>query len=544
MFNKLLFIVLIGMLPAVLFVPLHLCTPASAQEPGSECWAVIIGISRYPSFIDFRDETGDVVCHHQLEYPEDGARQLAQQLGSAWGEDHVKLLLNNQATKVDIYYAIKWLAEKADSDDTVLLYFSGRGKEPDEIGQVPCRAYSQTAGSGYLCPFDSRPPMSEYYRMPAIGLAGWFDTSPSHCRHDRACWFDSPPSCCDSGASGFGAVVSPVDQAGWYDNGLSHCHYEISAVDLGRWLGMLDSEKVVIILDTCFAGSFVAELSQDGRVVLMASPPDEGFLQCPELEQRVFTHYVLQAISNFDAADTNHDYELSAEEIFDYAEAEICNGRLACEDETISEGDRQHPVISDCYSGELSLLMKVVFDSDARFPPDTTVMTLDGKPYLEAELPESFIWAAGAVHRFDVSAQVATEKGTRLAFASWDDGYESASRLISRGGEYTASYRTQYQLTIESPYGDPDGEGWYDSGSTATVSVTPSRGTVVRRVFTGWSRDLSGTEAATWLVMNGPKVAEANWSTDYVRLYIFMACAMALVGASVGTYVLKRKRSS
>jgi len=252
----------------------------------------------------------------------------------------------------------------------------------------------------------------------------------------------------------------------------------------------------------------------------------------------------LQALSNFDATDTNHDYELSAEEIFDYAEAEISNGSLTHEDESISEGDRQHPVMSDCYSGELSLLMKVVFDCDARFPPDTTVMTLDGKPCLEAQLPESFIWAAGTVHRFDVSAQVDTENGTRLVFASWDDGYESASRMISHGGEYTANYKTQYQLTVESPYGDPGGEGWYDSGSTATISVTPSRGTVVRRVFTGWSGDLVGTEAAASLSMDGPKVAKANWRTDYARVYIFIAGAMALVGASVATYVLKRKRSS
>lgn len=541
---KVLFTLCIGTLSAVLLMPLHVCTPAYAEDPEPECWALVIAVSEYPSFISWRDERGGSICRHQLEYPDDGAQQLAQQLGSCWGEDHVKSLLDSDATKVDIYYGIKWLADRADSDDTVLLYFSGRGKQPDEVGQVPCREYSQRAGSGYLCPFDSRPPESDYYKIPAISLASWFDGSPSRCGGDRACWFGSPPSRCDPGASEYHGVVSPVDAGGWYDNGRSHCHYEISAVDLARWLGMLNSEKVVIILDTGFAGSFGGELSQDGWVALMACQPQEESLQCPELGRRVFTHHILQSLSNFDVTDTNHDYELSAEEIFGYAEAEMSKGSLTCEAETVSGGGKQHPVISDCYSGELNLLMKVVLDTDAHFPPDTAVLTVDGEPYSEAELPASFIWAAGSVHTFGLSSQVDTEDGTRLVFASWGDGYGSVSRTLSRGGEYTADYKTEYQLTIESPYGDPSGEGWYDSESLATISVAPTQGTMVRRVFTGWSGDLVGNEAAVSLVMDAPKAVTANWRSDYLRVYVLLAGVVVLVGTGVAAYILVRKRSS
>jgi|GEM_PF-1080589 len=544
MLKKIPFAVSVGTLLAILCVPFCLCTSAVAREGESESCAVIIGVSRYPSFVSFYDERANCVCQQQLEYPANGPQALAQQLVSTWGEDHVKLLLDSEATKVDIYYAIKWLADKVDSDDTVLLYFSGRGREPDAIGQVPSRDYSQKAGSGYLCPFDSRPPESEYYKIPAISLACWFGGSPSGCRHDRACWFDSSPSRCDPGASGLDDVVSPVDRAGWYHNGLSHCDYEISASDLDRWLGMVQAERAVIILDTCFAGSFSAELSQDGRVILMACGPDEEASQCPELEDRIFTHYVLQGLSQFDATDSNHDYEISAEEIFGHAEAEINSGTLTCEDGAISDEDKQHPVISDCYSGELGLLTKVVFDSDAHLPPDATVLTLDGEPHLAAELPASYVWAAGSVHEFDVVSQVDTENGTRLVFVAWDDGYESVLRAISRGGEYGVEYKTQYRLTIESTYSDPEGEGWYDSGSTATVSVTPSQGTVIRRVFAGWSGGLVGAQPAGLLMMDGPKAVTANWHTDYLRLHILVAGVTALLGAAVATYILKRKKSS
>ncbi|MBL7167007.1 MAG: caspase family protein [Dehalococcoidales bacterium] len=543
MSKKIPFAVSVGTLLAILCVPFCPCTSAVAREGESESWAVIIGVSRYPSFVSFCDEGANFVCHQQLEYPANGPQALAQQLGSTWGEDHVKLLLDSEATKVDIYYAIKWLADRADSDDIALLYFSGRGREPDAIGQVPSRDYSQKAGSGYLCPFDSRPPASEYYKIPAISLACWFGGSPSGCRHDRACWFDSPPSRCDPGASGLDDVVSQVDRAGWYDNGLSHCDYEISASDLARWLGMVEAERAVIILDTCFAGSFNTELSQDGRVILMACGPDEEALQCPELEDRVFTHHLVQGLSQFDATDTNHDYELSAEEIFGYAEAEIGNGSVTC-NAAMSGECKQHPVLSDCYSGELGLLMKVVFDSGAHLPPEATVLTLDGKPYLAADLPASCFWAAGSAHEFDVVSEVDTENGTRLVFVSWDDGYESVSRTISRGGEYRVEYRTQYRLTIESTYGDPKGEGWYDSGSTATVSVTPSQGIVIRRVFAGWSGDLVGAQPAGRLTMDGPKAVTANWHTDYLRLYILAAATLALFGTTAAVYMLRRRKSS
>jgi len=88
------------------------CTPAYAEE--SECWAVIIGLSEYESL----DNTPG---------PAEGAEELYQILSPVWGEEHVKLLLDSEATKGKIREALAWLVDNADANDTALLYYSGHG---------------------------------------------------------------------------------------------------------------------------------------------------------------------------------------------------------------------------------------------------------------------------------------------------------------------------------------------------------------------------------------------------------------------------------
>jgi hypothetical protein len=539
MFKKVLFIVCFGTVLAVLLTPIQLCAPAHAEEPEQECWAVIVGVSHYASSVCYEDEEGNLVCDGDLKYADDDARDLYELLASIWGEDHIELLLDSQASKVDIYYAIKRLAAKADNDDTVLIYFAGHGLRQDypayidyaigsdyematiwQISNTMIWQDRQIVGPGYVCPFDSGQSLS------------------------------------------------------W------DCDYEISHVDLARWLDMLASQNIVIILDSCQSGSLSTELSQDGRVMLMGCQPGEGSLESCELEHGVFTYYILEAFRNFDVADTNRDYELSAEEIFSYAETRTINetitsdnvtvtideiiadpmlwqelssvcdnvtstidGTVAFHNVTVSEGDEQHPLLSDSYPGELSLLTKVVFDTSADLPPDITVLTLDGEPYLSGELPASFIWVPGSVHALDIPSQMDTGEGTRLVFASWDDGDASVPRAISHGGEYTADYETQYQLTIESAWGNPVGQGWYESGEVAHVSVYSPAGIIIRRLFTGWSGDFVGTEASTLLTMDGPKTVIANWRADYFRLYVLMAGVLAVVGPAAGIRIYRRRKS-
>jgi hypothetical protein len=416
--KKFLLPVIYGTLVAVLLLlPVQLPMPANAQGTESECWAVIVGISDYQKF-------------ESIPYCDDDARDLADQLSSVWGDDHIKLLTNDMATKQNIASALtNWLAAREDAGDTVLFYWSG-----------------YFDWSGYLWSYDA--------------------SSTSR------------------------------------DN-------DISADELDDWLDDLNSERIVVM--NVPSNVFLDVLSGTGRVVLTPSRVGETSYWSTDLEHSVFTYYILEALSHFENVDSDDNLELSVEEIFDYAQTRTT--------EYVSRFwfATQKPQISDGYSGELSLLIKVTADVKIGMAQATNILSIDGKTYSSQDLPVSFTWAPGSHHDFEAVSPMSGESGIRYVFDSWNDGNTSASRTIPGGGAYTADYTTQYYLTVESDHGQPEGEGWYDSGSAAAISVvTPAEETATTHFFTGWSGDYSGDTASASVIMNMPKTVTADWRTEYL----------------------------
>ena len=485
--------------------------PAYPEEPEGKCWAVIIGVSDYQRSEDLRGCAED-------------AEGLSQLLRPIWGEEHIKLLLNSEATKAKIQAAIEWLAANEGTNDTVLFYFGGHGSKGD------------------IAPYD----------------AFYIDT-----------WTTSRT--------------------------------------LNQWLSALDSKRVAIILDTCNPAS--DKLSDSGRVILASCGTDEfgwtAFTAGGDYHL-VFSHYLLEAISEFTSADANRDYELSAEEIFRYAEPKTISVTSRFE-------DTQHPVLSDQYPGELSLLMKFIFKTEPELPMPWNVLVLDDKEY--SSVPVELTWAPGSVHNLTVLSPQGAFTHTRYVFTSWNDGDISVSRTISRGGVYTANFKKQYQLLIESAYGKPKGEGWYDAGSTATlkvmsiiekpatkhfftgwsgdysgdaatasvamdspktitakwrteylltiesvygepqgagwydasssatISVAPIQGIIIRHIFTGWSGDYSGDTATASVTMGSPTAVTANWRTDYIQLYILIGVIVLVVAIITGLRIRRRREA-
>ncbi len=71
----------------------------------------------------------------------------------------------------------------------------------------------------------------------------------------------------------------------------------------------------------------------------------------------------------------------------------------------------------------------------------------------------------------------------------------------------TATWKTQYYLTVNSVRGDPQGAGWYDEGTTASWSVTSP-------VVDGGTRYVANQASGT-VVMNYYQTVNVNWSTEY-----------------------------
>jgi uncharacterized repeat protein (TIGR02543 family) len=82
----------------------------------------------------------------------------------------------------------------------------------------------------------------------------------------------------------------------------------------------------------------------------------------------------------------------------------------------------------------------------------------------------------------------------------------------------TFNWQEQYYLTVNSNYGATAGQGWYNAGANAQVTIsttTVAGATDTQYVFAGWSGDASDTATSSTIVMNGAKTATATWSTQY-----------------------------
>lgn len=116
---------------------------------------------------------------------------------------------------------------------------------------------------------------------------------------------------------------------------------------------------------------------------------------------------------------------------------------------------------------------------------------------------------------------------------------------ISVSGPHTVyfGYVTQYYVNVLSEFGHVTGSGWYDSGSTATISVMPSQDFPVVHAFTGWqgSNASSLKENSIRIFVDSPKTLTANWKSDYSAI---IAIGVIIAAGSIGSVVYKKRKSS
>jgi YD repeat-containing protein len=110
-----------------------------AHSSMSMDYALIIGIDGYPSFPEGR----------KLKYAKNDAEQFANFIlsreGGNFKRENVRLLLSSQATRLQIMTEINWLAERANPEDKVYIFFSGHGVVDRKTQEV------------YFMPYESSP---------------------------------------------------------------------------------------------------------------------------------------------------------------------------------------------------------------------------------------------------------------------------------------------------------------------------------------------------------------------------------------------------
>jgi len=143
--------------------------------------------------------------------------------------------------------------------------------------------------------------------------------------------------------------------------------------------------------------------------------------------------------------------------------------------------------------------------------------------------------AGTSVQTNQAPATISGGAGIQYVLKGWmvDGAPQSGNPLsITLDGPHTATatYTTQYQLVVDSQYGNPQGAGYYNAGTAAQFSVTSPSGFPVQQIFVGWQGDYNGTLPQGTLTMDKPHEVHAVWSTSYLLLIGIVVVAAAVVG--------------
>ena len=171
-----------------------------------------------------------------------------------------------------------------------------------------------------------------------------------------------------------------------------------------------------------------------------------------------------------------------------------------------------------------------------------------------APSPQGSGWFnAGDTATIPVPVQIANQNaGSQLVFTGWtlDGNSNQAAPTLQMNSPHSliAQYKQQYYLTVSSDQGVASGQGRYDAGTYAQISVSspasPSYG--INLTFNGWQGSIQSSSQSTTVLMNGPMSVTATWRTDYTVLYVTIAAIIAVVavGALATFYVFKDRRKA
>src|SRR5208337_633327 len=169
-----------------------------------------------------------------------------------------------------------------------------------------------------------------------------------------------------------------------------------------------------------------------------------------------------------------------------------------------------------------------------------------------APTPQGGGWFnAGSTASISVPSQTVSQSaGSQLVFNGWtvdgnNQGGSTLSLQMNAPHTVVAQYTQQYYLTVQSLQGVTSGQGWYNAGSNAQISVStpPSPMFGVNWVFDGWQGSTQSSSQSATVVMNGPMTVTATWHQDSTVLYITIAAIIAIIAVG-GALFYKSKHKT
>ena len=134
---------------------------------------------------------------------------------------------------------------------------------------------------------------------------------------------------------------------------------------------------------------------------------------------------------------------------------------------------------------------------------------------------QTFSWVPGASHTIATTSPQNGATGVRYVWTSWTGGGAISHTVTPTTNKtYTANFNTQYFLTMAHGTGGTvtSRSGWRNSGTTVSISATPTSG----YSFSGWTGSgtgsYSGPNNPASITMGGPITENASFTRNAARL--------------------------
>ncbi len=238
--------------------------PSVKRGPGPQAWAVVVGISEYADAnipaLKYADRDAEAFASF-LRTPE----------GGGYDSDHLRVLLNKEATLANLKDALMNFLQYAIDKDLVMIYFAGHGApEPSRPDNL------------YLLTYDSNPATLATSAFPM------WDVQTAIARYISAKRIVVFSDACHSGGISVGYATRGMDVT---ESNLINQYFS----DLAR--------------------------TKEGVVVFTASAAGEVSQEFPDLAHGVFTYYLLEGVKG--DADFNNDYTVTINELMQYVEENV-----------------------------------------------------------------------------------------------------------------------------------------------------------------------------------------------------------------------------
>ena len=138
--------------------------------------------------------------------------------------------------------------------------------------------------------------------------------------------------------------------------------------------------------------------------------------------------------------------------------------------------------------------------------------SVDGTTYTAAQ---TFSWDPGSSHTIATTSPQSGGTGVQYIWTKWSDGGAISHTVApTTNTTYTATFKTQYYLTMSHGVGGTvsPASGWKTSGATVSISATPGSG----YSFSNWTGSgtgsFSGTTNPASITMGGPITETATFT--------------------------------